>query len=405
MDRLRVLNLCPECPFPPHGGFPIRQYNLIKHLSERHEIDILCFASDERRMKGIEEMRRFCRRAECLPLPSARGIQHVAKGLLGFVPYQGAMHFDARLWKEFQRFQQESEYDVIQIDYSLLVRYRNAILAHNRAALILSEQDTYSSKYFRDAQTPSNPFRRMYAFRESLRWTREELRYFPKFDCVLVPSKQSADDLSKRFPDLHVEVVENGADTEHILACNHDDEQSLCFTGGLQYAPNSDGVAFFLREIFGKIAKQHPRVRFSVVGMNPPEWLIAEGKRDPRIEVTGYVESVEPYVKAAAVFVVPLLAGGGTRLKILEAFAFGKAVVSTSVGAEGIECVNGEHIILADTPEQFASAVNRLLDDKSLRQRLGRTARQLVEQRYSWQSIAAKLESIWLQCAASRSAR
>ncbi len=405
MDRLRVLNLCPECPFPPHGGFPIRQYSLLKHLSERHDIDLLCFASDERRMDGIHQMREFCRRAECVPLPSVRGVQKVAKTLLGFVPYQAAKHLDATLWHLFQQMHQNNEYDIIQIDYSFLARYRDTILPNNSAALILSEQDTYSTKYFRDAHTPSNPFRRMYAFRESLRWQREESRYFPRFDCILVPSEQSAKALSVRFPNLPVEVVENGADTENIRACCEDDEQSLCFTGGLQYAPNSDGVAFFLRGIFGKIAEQHPRVRFSVVGMNPPKWLIAEGERDPRIQVTGYVESVEPYVKVAAVFVVPLLAGGGTRLKILEAFAYGKAVVSTSVGAEGIECVNGEHIMLADTPEQFASAVNKLLDDSSLRHRMGANARQLVEQRYSWRSIAEKLESIWLQYARRRSER
>jgi glycosyltransferase involved in cell wall biosynthesis len=148
---------------------------------------------------------------------------------------------------------------------------------------------------------------------------------------------------------------------------------------------------YFLNEIWPRIVQNTPDVRFFAVGQDPPKELVALAAKDPRVIVTGYVNDIRPFVRQAAVYVVPLRVGGGTRLKVLDAMAMGKALVSTSIGCEGIDVRHGEHLIVADTPETFAQSVSTLLDDRTKRRTLGGAARTLVEQRYAWRVVGCQL--------------
>jgi glycosyltransferase involved in cell wall biosynthesis len=159
----------------------------------------------------------------------------------------------------------------------------------------------------------------------------------------------------------------------------------------MDWYPNEDGILFFIDAILPHIRRKVPGVRLIVVGRNPTHRLREIAERS-RIEVTGTVDDVRPYIAEAAVYVVPLRVGGGTRLKIFEALAMGKAVVSTSVGAEGLPLIPGEHYIPADEPTEFAYAILALLKDSTRRKRLGLAGRRLVEERYSWSQVAREFE-------------
>jgi len=175
---------------------------------------------------------------------------------------------------------------------------------------------------------------------------------------------------------------------------------SLLFFGAISYHPNTDGLLFFLREVLPRVKMRYPAITLRIVGpFVPPE---IQSRAGDGIEVTGLVDDIRPYLERAAVVIVPLRIGGGTRFKILEAMAMGKAIVSTTVGAEGIDARDGSEILLADQPEAFAIQIGRLLEDAALRQRMGAAARLRVEGSYSWGSSVARLEEFYGKLVALR---
>ena len=167
----------------------------------------------------------------------------------------------------------------------------------------------------------------------------------------------------------------------------------MVFFGLLSYVPNIDGVTHFVQDIWPRIAEAHPDARCKIVGGRPPPSLLALA--GPRVELTGFVPDLRPHLAAATAVVVPLRLGGGTRLKIVEAMAMGKAIVSTTLGAEGIEAVPGRDLLVEDHPAAFADAVSRLLADHGLAARIGQSARRLAVQRYSWSGAAQALEDFY----------
>jgi glycosyltransferase involved in cell wall biosynthesis len=179
------------------------------------------------------------------------------------------------------------------------------------------------------------------------------------------------------------------------------DGRTVVFFGLLSYMPNVDGVIHFVQDIWPHIASAHPQARCKIVGGSPPPSLLALA--GPRIEFTGFLPDLRPHLAEAAAVVVPLRLGGGTRLKIVEAMAMGKAIVSTSLGAEGIEAVPGRDLLIEDQPEAFAGAVNRLLAEPVLSAQIGQSARRLAEQKYAWSAAAQALEKFYRRVLARRS--
>jgi len=166
------------------------------------------------------------------------------------------------------------------------------------------------------------------------------------------------------------------------------------FTGSMDWMPNEDGILYFVDAILPLIRKQRPKVKLWIVGRRPGKKILALAESDPGIEVTGRVDDIRPSIAKGSVYIVPLRVGGGTRLKIFEAMAMGKAVVSTTIGAEGLPVTNGSDIILADEPAHFADEVYRLLGSPAERKRIGDAARRIVEEKYSWAAVARHVESV-----------
>ena len=199
----------------------------------------------------------------------------------------------------------------------------------------------------------------------------------------------------ERFIDArNISVIPTGVDVDYFRPgpCDQGSD-SLVFTGSMDWMPNEDAVLFFADRILPQIRSQVPGVRLHVVGRRPSKRLRDLAAKESAIEVTGTVEDIRPYVRNASVYVVPLRVGGGTRLKIFEAMAMGKAVVATSIGAEGLPVQHGENILLADDPNEFANQVVNLLRSPSVRAVLGNAARLLVEQKHNWDSVGSYFEA------------
>jgi polysaccharide biosynthesis protein PslH len=222
-----------------------------------------------------------------------------------------------------------------------------------------------------------------------------------RFDGILTVSNADRETFTRLYPDVRVKpmwVIPTGVDTEHFTPSEAPiSEPRLVFTGSMDWLPNEDAMRFFCRDVLPLIRAEEPRARLSIVGRSPTAAVRALAEE--HIEVTGTVPDVRPFMRKAAVHVVPLRIGGGTRLKIFEAMAMGQAVVSTTIGAEGLPVADGEHVRIADGPRAFADAVLSLLRDPRRRQSLGAAARQLVVGHYDWSVAAGVLDAALTQCA------
>jgi len=231
---------------------------------------------------------------------------------------------------------------------------------------------------------------------------RAERHFTEMADHVLTVSDEDRGAFLEFLPEEKVTTVPTGVDLEYFKPADKPQTaHSLVFTGSMDWLPNEDAIIYFSTEILPLVQQRIPGVTLSVVGRKPGRKVIALAEKNPAIRVTGAVADIRPYVHEAAVYVVPLRIGGGTRIKIFEAMAMGSAVVSTSIGAEGLPVADGKNLLLADSPQDFADRTVALLTGPAERQRLGLAARALVESRYSWNEVTNVLEKVLTQVAES----
>jgi glycosyltransferase involved in cell wall biosynthesis len=273
---------------------------------------------------------------------------------------------------------------------------------------VIFTHNVESEIWRRHAETKTGMLSRMLYDAQYRRMLRYEGRTLARFDGVLAVSDQDGDTFSRLYPGAithSVHVVPTGVDTDYFTPSpSAAQSREMVFTGSMDWLPNEDAMVFFCRDVLPIIRAEEPGVRLTVVGRAPTPTVrsLADGAS---IEVTGAVADVRPYMKDAAVYIVPLRIGGGTRLKIFEAMAMGKAVVSTTVGAEGLPVTNGEQVMLADDPHTFARAVVGLMRDIDRRRQIESAARALVVERYDWSAVAGELEDALIRFAAHRTAR
>jgi glycosyltransferase involved in cell wall biosynthesis len=259
------------------------------------------------------------------------------------------------------------------------------------ATVVLDEHNLEYELLARGAAVEPSMPRRLFKLLEGAKVRREEIRTWKRVDgCLLVSSREQAE-VRRIVPRLPTAVVPNGVDLDYFRpAGSVDVPDQLVFTGLMTYRPNADGVVHFIRETLPLVRRARPKVILTLVGWGLPDELkplLRDG-----VHHTGLVDDVRPYLAAASVVVVPLRFGGGTRLKVLDALAMSKPLVSTSLGCEGIDAVHGEHLLIADDPATFADSVVRLLDDRPGAHAMGRRGRQLMEQRYGWETSLHELE-------------
>jgi glycosyltransferase involved in cell wall biosynthesis len=290
-------------------------------------------------------------------------------------------------------------FDLVQFESSQLASFR---LVSN-APWIIDEHNLEYELLRRMYETERSPLRKLFNWTEYRKFRREERSSWSGADACVVTSERERAVIVSQAAHTPVHVSPNGVDLDYFAPADDEvDPNRLVFTGLMSYRPNIDAVTFFVQRILPLILAEKPDVVFEIVGQGPPpEVRRLEGLS---VRVVGAVPDTRPYVRRAAAFVVPLRMGSGTRLKILEGLAMEKGLVTTSLGCEGIDVTDGEHLLVADSDSEFARATLTLIDDVELASRLGRTGRAMVEHSYSWSSIVAELEQ-FQQLVVSRRAR
>jgi len=404
-ERLKILYVSQMPASPPRFGAQARMHGLMTELSRRHDLSAVMLVDDE---FDLEECRRamqaYCRSVELIRNPYGR--DGLAKRLLQLRSLASTRSFERlrvtvpAMQQALDRVLRATRFDVVNLEFTFLgsCDLRQAPPSERRPVLIVDSHNIDYDLARQYAGSGGNLLRRLYAAANWRKLRREELGTYGDADGVYLCSKADEQRLLGEIPAARTVVIPNAADVDYYQPRPADpapDGRTVLFFGLLSYMPNVDGVIHFVRDIWPHIAAAHPQARCKIVGGSPPQSLTELA--GPRIEFTGFVPDLRPHLAEAAAVVVPLRLGGGTRLKIVEAMAMGKAIVSTTLGAEGIEAVPGRDILIEDRPEAFASAVNRLLAEPALGARIGQSARQLAERRYAWSAAAQVLEGFYRQ--------
>ena len=400
---MKVLFLAPRLPFPADTGGKIRTYNLLAQAARTHQVALVCFSFDrEDGIQAAELKRRLHAEIHLVPHEEPRQFQRLRQALVEPLPVSVVKYSARSMQAKLRTLTAAKAFDLAHIDHIHMAQYQDVLQDipvyiddHNVEYMILERCARVENFW------PKSLAYKMQA--EKMRdHERDMLTQCRACGAVSEDDARILRELTGRKHGVH--VVENGVDVDYFDSQGHKDAESqetgaLVFTGSMDWLPNEDAVMFFIKDILPLIWESKPDVKFYVVGKGPSAALLNAARKDARIQVTGRVEDVRPYIARSQVFVCPLRIGGGTRLKILEALAMHKAVVSTTIGAEGIAYCDREHLLAADEPQDFARQVVALLDQPQRRAALGRQGRDLVQQKYDWRSIGRKLEGIYHEMA------
>jgi polysaccharide biosynthesis protein PslH len=391
-----------ELPFPLNSGKRIRTFNLVRRLAGSFRVTYLCHAnSDPEELRLAEEKFReigVAPRVVPRAVPSKSGLSFYTRlfgNLFSNLPYSVATHASRELRLACEELLRDDPPDLWHCEWTPYAHTLRGlpvpwvVMAHNVESLI----------WQRYTEHERNPLKKWYLRRQWKKFDRFERWAYQKATLPIAVSPEDAELMRTRFQVAEVEVVENGVDTGFFVP-NPDvtrEPRTILFLGSLDWRPNLDGVALLLDEIFPQVRNYLPDARLLLVGRKPPEWLRERAKSEAGVELHADVQDVRPFLWRSSLLAVPLRIGGGSRLKILEALASGLPVVSTRVGAEGLNLQDGKHLVIT---EKFAAGLIQALQPPAELRRLAIAGRERVLEQYDWTALAGKLGRVWERASA-----
>ncbi len=402
---MKILWFSHLVPYPAVGrGVLQRSYNLVRELARAHEVHLLAFVQRKLIVDilgdvdiGLAEAQRhlegYCAQVRFLSIPSEAlrwgRPRLAASSLLGAHPYTVGWLRGKDAEAVARKWSDSVEFDVVHFDTISLAPYRHCF---KRSALSLDHHNIESHMMLRRASKESNPAKKIYFWQEGIRLKKYERRVCPEFDLNITCSDLDSDRLRVVAPGVSIAEVPNGVDTTYFFPRVVSEKQhSVVFAGAMSRYANASAMLFFAEKIWPELKRLRPEVTMDVVGGNPPARLRAIAAQDRDFRVHGFVPDVRPFMENAAVYVCPITDGGGTKLKILDALAMGKAVVAHPIACEGINVSPGKNVIFAHDASEFAAEITNLLNNPQLRAQLAHGARSLVERSYSYSVVGKTL--------------
>lgn len=400
----RILFLIPHLPYPPHAGGTLRSYGMIDGLAKRgHPISLLTFAEPDQQPIDQTPLASLCNPAIAVPTP-VRSMQDRLRDLLAGYADMARRFWSPAFAAALRDLLRSQTFDVIDL-YLEMTGYLPIIRQYAPNTMVVydalnAEYDLQWRIATRDLRILSRWPLAAYSIIQANRLAHLETDLCRSAQHVLACSGADAKKLGILRHNTPVTVIPNAISVRGYQAGTISPADiahpALVFTGKMDFRPNVDAALWFADAILPIVRLHDPDAHLTIVGQKPHPRLEAIQGR-PDVMITGYVPDVKPYLRAADVYIAPLRMGSGTRFKLLEAMAMGKAIVSTQLGAEGLDIEHGRHMLLADTEQSFAKAVIALLSDQNLRQALGENAARLVRERYDWEVIIPQVEKVYAQ--------
>lgn len=388
--RPRLLYLGHNLPYPPHEGALIRSYHTLRILSQAYDVSALLFfrksahATQSSRDSALATLSRFARVA-AFPIEqefsTVRLVWDHVRSLLTSTPYTRWAHESRGARTQLAEWLREARFDIVHVDSIDLLAYLRdlppipTVLAHHNV----------ESALLRRRADVERGWKRWYIRYQATLVERAERTWCARAHLDVAVSAEDAAQIERIAPGCEILIIPNGVDTEALRPSLREPSDDLLFIGGYSWFPNADAMEHFAADILPIIRAHRPETRVRWIGKAPP--AVISRFAHIGVDMLGYVDDIGPYAAEASCLVVPLRVGGGTRLKILDAWALGKAVVSTSIGCEGLDARDGENILVADEPAAFAEASLRVLSDAGLRRRLETEGRKTAVQFYDWNNL------------------
>lgn len=414
---LRLLILTPQLPYPPQQGTSLRNYYIIRGLSERHQITLLSFHADSATSDAVSSshLLEYCATVETVPQPRRTSFARFLQIAVGRRPDMALRLSSPEFVRVLSRLLERGRYHLVQVEGLELAFTIPTIRAASPDSRVVYDSHNAETELQRralhtDLRNPRRWHAAVYSWLQVKRLRPYELWACRNADWVTAvsePDRRRLRSLATGSP-FPVTVIPNCIDVRDYLTDEFDNAISvseldsrsrsthrwdLVFIGKMDYRPNVDAVLWFADEIWPLVRAKRPATTWAIVGQRPHARL-SRLKTSPGVTFTGFVESVIPYLANAAVCIMPFRMGSGTRLKLIEAMAAGRAIVSTSVGAEGFPVEDGRELLLADSPEDMAEAILRLLDQPEQRKRIGRIARQFAS-KYDWRTVTPAFDAVY----------
>ncbi len=391
-----ILFLTPQLPYPAHQGTALRNFGLIKGLAKRgYQVSL---ASFEGLGQGSPDavLAHFCERittAQQPPRSKFKRIIDLANGHPDMARRLWSHGFEARI----ELLVELHKFDVVHIEGIEMAPYIPAIKRLSDAKIIYDAHNAEFALQQRIAEQAADPVRKRYSHIQVTRLTRWEAEVCETSDHILAVSERDAQHLRSLGASTPITVLPNAIDTSTYSPKTRPADirrPSVVFTGKMDFRPNVDAVLWFVNDILPLVHEKQPNVEFVVVGKQPHARLRTIANRR-HMTLTGFVNQIEPYIAAADVYIAPLRMGSGTRFKLLQAMAMKRPIVSTAVGAEGLDVTHEQHLLLADHPQAFAVSILKILENRNLSKILTENAHELVITRYDWGAVLPILETVY----------
>lgn len=392
---MKLLFLANRVPYPPYRGDKLKIYNLARRLHGKHELHLITFAQTPEDLNYKAALEEIFTEVHFIYLPFWKSALQCLTAIWNPLPLQ-VLYFQSRAMKmRLQELLKVHHYDAIHVQHLRMAPY---LAQRQDLKRMLDLPDAFSLYWERRKKMPGNFLKKAFETIEQ----RRVLRYEPvmkNYDLALACSEEDVAYLRAKHQVTNLKLLPNGVDLETFHAGNHDysHNQTLLFTGNMDYAPNVDAVIYFTKTILPSIRAVYPEVKFIIAGQRPVAKVLALA--GDGVTVTGFIEDLAAAYNAASVLVSPLRFGAGTQNKVLEAMAMGVPVVCTEVGFKGLGVTSGEGAFMEEDAEAFAARVNALLGDAGLREKTGKLGTEVMQRRFSWDRIAVQLEQYFEEIA------
>jgi len=392
----KILFVTTRIPYPPWEGHQIRTYNLLKRVCEEHEVKLVSFVRSDEDPAHADHLRTICKSVDLIEIPADQSkfklLTTILSGVLTKTPFVVRKYSAPEMKQKLKQVIEQDSPDLVHLDMLPLAQY---LPLCGDIPTILNDHNVESLLVERRAEATSSIPQKVFFSNQA-----PKLEEFEKFATqnateVLACSQDDAEILSRMGNGKGIHIIANGVDIEQFIPSDNVqvDPNKIIFVGGMGWFPNKDGMNFFIKEAMPLISEKNPEASLTVVGKS--DGLEIPDQLRDKVSATGFVDDFRPLVHEAAVYILPLRVGSGTRLKLLEAMAMGKAIVSTRIGAEGVVLEDGENILMADTPQEIADAVLRLMNDQQLRERLGKSAHEQAKNLYDWRILGNKMLAVY----------